>query len=220
MTAELIGIFTASVLGSWHCAAMCGPFALVSSQEKPSILSKSVYHLGRLTSYLALTTTLFALSIPAKLAGVGTAVTLFLVVAWAMIIFFDKKISVKTPSFIKSFFKFAHRMPNTFKSYLIGVSSSLLPCVWLYGFVVLAAGRETIEESALWIIVFWSGTLPALFLVQFSFGLFNKQISPKFKKWSALAIAVISLTTIFWRSPILGKEVNEDHSCHEKSLDH
>lgn len=54
----LIAVFTASLLGSLHCVGMCGPLALLASGAGSSVprtrlvLSTTLYHLGRLSTYL------------------------------------------------------------------------------------------------------------------------------------------------------------------------
>ena len=43
-----------------------------------------------------------------------------------------------------------------------GISSALLPCGWLYGFVALAAATGTPVRGALLMMAFWLGTVPGL----------------------------------------------------------
>ena len=45
---------------------------------------------------------------------------------------------------------------------LIGISTALLPCGWLYAFVITAAGTGSAGWGALVMLVFWVGTLPLL----------------------------------------------------------
>src|SRR5436305_116750 len=58
MTALTIAIFTASVLGSFHCVGMCGAFLAVATGDlgdptrRP--LLQTAYHTGRLISYISL----------------------------------------------------------------------------------------------------------------------------------------------------------------------
>ena len=59
MTALTIAIFTASILGSFHCAGMCGAFLAVATGDlggggagRPVL--QTAYHVGRLVSYLCL----------------------------------------------------------------------------------------------------------------------------------------------------------------------
>jgi len=56
----------------------------------------------------------------------------------------------------------ARQRPPLLRAALLGLSSALLPCGWLYAFVVLAAGAGSAAQGALLLAAFWSGTLPAL----------------------------------------------------------
>lgn len=48
-------VFVMAFLGSWHCGVMCGPLSC-NFRKKESFLS---YHLGRLISYLVMSSLLF-----------------------------------------------------------------------------------------------------------------------------------------------------------------
>jgi sulfite exporter TauE/SafE len=45
---------------------------------------------------------------------------------------------------------------------VIGLLTGALPCGWLYGFAVTAAGTGSALAGALLMIVFWAGTLPVM----------------------------------------------------------
>jgi len=45
---------------------------------------------------------------------------------------------------------------------LIGVLTGLLPCGWLWAFVVTAAGTGHAASGGLLMLVFWAGTVPAM----------------------------------------------------------
>ena len=59
MTAMLLSVFLASILGSTHCAGMCGAFVMLAVSDfkgRPGTppLALASYHLGRLTTYTLL----------------------------------------------------------------------------------------------------------------------------------------------------------------------
>ncbi len=67
MNALVLSVLGASLLGSPHCAAMCGGFVCFFSGQqdaKPSQLTHATYHLGRLISYALL-------GVAAGVAGAG-----------------------------------------------------------------------------------------------------------------------------------------------------
>src|SRR4030095_13202017 len=92
----LLGVLAASVVGSIHCAAMCGAFVcLYSGMTAPrgiaGLYAHVAYNLGRVVSYLALGFIAGAIGsrIDAlgRLAGMGRAAPVIagsLMIAWAI----------------------------------------------------------------------------------------------------------------------------------------
>lgn len=56
MTPLLLAVVSASLLGSFHCAGMCGPFALFAATENGRVRATrlTAYHAGRLATYLTI----------------------------------------------------------------------------------------------------------------------------------------------------------------------
>ena len=192
-------VFVASLLGSVHCAAMCGAFACMTSPlgrggrnaGHPAASGASrgpafphsrfsttiAYHLGRLTSYVALG--LVAGTLGARLDRAGELLGLtrlaavlsgILMVAWALGTI-AAHLGVRVPvtlapewarRAIGAALGIARDRSLTQRAYLIGLATTLLPCGWLYAFVVVAAGTGSALVGANVMFVFWIGTLPML----------------------------------------------------------
>src|SRR5689334_1902982 len=82
MTALIASILAASLLGSFHCAGMCGAFVAIAcgateTNRQRQWKLQAAYHLGRLATYLALGMTAGAvgrlLDIAGALAGLKSA---------------------------------------------------------------------------------------------------------------------------------------------------
>ncbi|HQY88562.1 MAG TPA: sulfite exporter TauE/SafE family protein, partial [Tepidisphaeraceae bacterium] len=56
----------------------------------------------------------------------------------------------------------AMRLPALMRAGAIGLLTTLLPCGWLYAFVVVAAGTARPLTGGLVMLAFWVGTLPIL----------------------------------------------------------
>jgi uncharacterized protein len=54
------------------------------------------------------------------------------------------------------------RLPTTGRAAALGCVTALLPCGWLYGFVLAAAGTGSALRGALVLAAFWSGSVPVL----------------------------------------------------------
>lgn len=66
---------------------------------------------------------------------------------------------------------FIQRLPGLGRGYAAGALTTLLPCGWLYVFVLVAAGTGGVVSAMMVMLAFWLGTLPALTaLVAGSFG--------------------------------------------------
>ena len=188
------GVFVASLLGSVHCAAMCGAFACMASPvrrpgqaDDPGTagapaspwlrLEPFAYHAGRLASYLALGVAAGGLG--ARIDQVGdlagwsqlaAVIAGCLMVAWAagsIAAYLGVKVPVTlAPEWarkaIGAALSFARDRSRMQRAFLIGLATTLLPCGWLYTFVVVAAGTGSPLAGANVMFVFWIGTIPML----------------------------------------------------------
>ena len=154
-------LLVTSLLGSWHCAGMCGAIAC-----SPTLQNKSLfYHIGRLISYSALGFTMGWLGMIAtnttfesvqKISGLLIAFIL-IGVGTTFLINSPRFSSINLPPYFLRFFKKSFQIPL-----LLGILTGLLPCGWLYSFVAIAAGSKSPTNGALIMFLFWIGTVPAL----------------------------------------------------------
>ena len=166
-------VLTASLLGSGHCAFMCG--GLVTAAAK-SRWQQFFYHSGRLLSYTAL----------GWISGwIGGNAVLHLPawfsegIAWAVGISFiilgiagwrgSWHLSIPGASLVNRWvvhiFQVITNASGSQKalySGLIGALSIFLPCGWLYGFVLAALSTANPLHGVYLMFVFWIGTIPAL----------------------------------------------------------
>ena len=185
MIALIGAILAASLLGSFHCAGMCGAFLAVASGDvregwKRHALLQSAYHGGRLVSYAALGAAAGAAGGLANLTGTlaglrplaamiaGGAMILFGVITFLRTRGFHVS-RMRLPQRWLAWMQWGHRIamdrPPVIRASLIGLMTTLLPCGWLYAFVVTAAGTGSATRGAIAMAAFWAGTLPALVAV-------------------------------------------------------
>ena len=154
----IASIFGASFLGSWHCAGMCGPIASLMATRKGLL----PYHLGRLISYSflgALAGGLGGFFLTTEIiwlrwisAGLFAG---FLAMAGLRLLV-PRFAKLKLPVLSHSLFRLR---PSAF---LVGLTTILLPCGWLYTYVAAAIATKSAWAGALMMAVFWLGSLPAL----------------------------------------------------------
>ncbi len=190
---ELAGsLLVASLVGSPHCAGMCGGFVcFVAGQATGSrrVLAHAAYHGGRLVSYAALGALAGLLGAGAEKFGARLGIAHSagilagaLMVAWGLAGILGALgvggFGRHRPGFAGRLLTRALRAvgnrPPEQRAVTIGILSTLLPCGWLYTFVAVAAGTGTPGAGALTMAIFWIGTVPVLaglgLLAQRAFG--------------------------------------------------
>jgi len=181
----LVGaIFLASVLGSFHCAGMCGAFLAIATGPRASwhraAALQGVYHFGRLLSYISLGAAVGSLgkllNVTSALAGIrplaaglaGITMVLFGITTLLR----SHGVAIQHLHLPKSWMnvvscghRFAMNRPAMLRAFAIGLLTTMLPCGWLYAFAVTAAGTGSPARGAIAMAAFWTGTLPALVAV-------------------------------------------------------
>ncbi|MBL0173336.1 MAG: sulfite exporter TauE/SafE family protein [Gemmatimonadaceae bacterium] len=186
MIAAALGVLTASLLGSVHCAAMCGGFVCMyssgSGADAATVRAHALYNLGRLVSYLVLGALAGALGSGitriGALAGVTQAATIMagaLMVAWGIstiaaqrgvrLGFGSLALSQRWQRLLGGMLHGLRGQPVAIRAALTGLGTTLLPCGWLYVFVATAGGTGNVRDGMLVMAVFWLGTVPALVTV-------------------------------------------------------
>jgi sulfite exporter TauE/SafE len=176
---------------------MCSPIAITVNNDNGYL---SLYHLGRLVSYLSLGVLAgyfgeaFLSSRYPIIAGLSVSmISFFLIVSGFRLIRqrpLDLGFSRKISSLLFIPFKWSLRQKPILKSFAIGIVNGFLPCGWLYIFVLGAVTTKDTLYGALLLAIFWLGTVPALTVFPFAY----KKTFTRFpKKISQLAGVVLIL---------------------------
>ena len=180
----LITVLVASVLGSVHCAGMCGGLVLfaVGADGKLRKHAKlhAAYHAGRGLAYTALGVAAGAIGAAADIGArlnegvrssaiiAGVLMILLGLAALAQNLGFVGKI-IRPPKALEKTAQAAHRrafaLPPVHRAATVGLLTPLLPCGWLYAFVVVAAGTGSVLFGGAVMAAFWLGTLPLMGLL-------------------------------------------------------
>lgn len=217
-------IFLASLVGSLHCAGMCGAFVAIATggidaTARQKFNTQIAYHLGRLLTYLTLGTIAGALGavvdLAGELAGIQTAATF--VAGGAMVLFGVVSLmrlsgarlsGIRLPAFWQTFVSRVHRRSMGFepttRAALIGLSTTLLPCGWLYAFVVTAAGTAHPLTGALAMTAFWCGTLPMMVSLGVGVQTLLGRLGPRVPALTCLLLIGVGVYTLVNRGMIDG----------------
>lgn len=176
-------VFLASLLGSLHCAGMCGAFVTIAlmptpgDDRTPQRVLQCHYHVGRLITYVILGVVAgslgAAVNVGGRLAGVQQAAALL---AAASMIVFGAIVLLRTagarlprvplPGALRNGVAAANARAMRFsrprRALALGLLTTLLPCGWLYAFVLTAAGTGSPLEGSVVMAAFWTGTVPVL----------------------------------------------------------
>jgi len=228
MTASLVtlgaAIFVSSLAGSLHCVAMCGP--LVGLHGGARSLRLAVVHaLGRLTTYATLGALAGlvgrAVDVAGRLAAaqhVASIVAGAVIVAWGL-----RAIAVargwwrvraaSTTLWQRGLVQLRGRRAVR-RAWLIGVLTGLLPCGWLWAFVVSAAGTASALAGAAMMAVFWLGTVPAMTGVLALGGPLIDRLRRRLPAISAGVLIALGLATLAVRWHDAGATGVTAPSCH------
>jgi sulfite exporter TauE/SafE len=239
-----------SLIGSIHCAGMCGPLCLIASTssgpEKPAqltIAGRSVadrsaaaggstrpepaavgqvpafaYHLGRLAIYTSLGALAGSLGAVVDfgsgllgLQRIAALAAATVVIAMALVMILRLS-GVGFPSFAQSaaslpsrvlsarLLSKTRRLPALYRAAMLGLLSGLLPCGWLYAFVLVAAGTASAGTGVLVMLAFWLGTVPLLVAMTVAARRLTGIGGPWLKLATACLLLVAGLGTIAHRS--------------------
>ncbi len=217
MSALWIPILTASLAGSVHCAAMCGPFAAASggafSRVRGRLFAQSGYHLGRLVTYLSLGAAAGfaggALDLAGSAAGIQRISAFFagaLLLAWGISTLAASRGLVKLgrrapgASLLSRALAKVSALPAMPRALLLGMSTAFVPCGWLYAFVAIAAGSGGVAPALIVLGAFWLGTVPALVIASLGLRGLGARLGPRAKTLTAAVVVASGLFVLGLRT--------------------
>lgn len=225
MIALLLGIFVASLLGSIHCIAMCGPLAGMHRGARTLRLAL-VHALGRLTTYATLGVLAGLVGRAVDLAGrlvsvqrVAAIVAAVVIVGWgvlsiAIALGWRHEAHLQGVLFRRGLVQLRRHRPAT-RAWLVGALTGLLPCGWLWAFVVSAAGTASPLAGAAVMTVFWLGTVPAMTGVMTVGGPVIAWLRKRLPIVTAVVLIAVGLNTLASRWPDAGASGVARPSCHD-----
>ncbi len=203
-TALIMGL-----LGSLHCAGMCGPLilALPNHQSKLSdfIFSQLTYHTGRIFTYMLLGAITAGFAATLRFAGlqqwvsiVSGVTLLFLSLRLMMPSVFQQVKPLKSNliMLLKQRMVLYFKKAGIFNRFVLGSLNGLLPCGLVYIALASANINSSFQESLLFMGLFGLGTIPALLLIGMTkrLNLFNSlKLAYKYYPY---AVALLSILLI------------------------
>jgi sulfite exporter TauE/SafE len=213
-----LGILSASLLGSAHCAGMCGGFVCFysagASGRAGGSAAHAAYNGGRLLSYLTLGALAGLLGRGIErigaLNGVSRAAAVLsgtLMVGWGLSTLLASR-GVRLPRLEgmspgrNPLGALLHRVRDRspiVRAGATGLLTTLLPCGWLYAFVFAAAGTGRVSTAMATMALFWAGTLPVMLGVGYGAQRLTGAFRTRLPMVTAAAVVVMGVLSITGR---------------------
>jgi hypothetical protein len=217
----LIGaVLIASMIGSTHCAGMCGGlmlFALEPGAPAAGAAARrfharlqALYHGGRGVSYTLLGVAAgwvgAVVDLGGRMAGVqrsaamlaGAAMGVFGVV----ILLHALGVRVARLPMVRGHHRLLERghraammLSAGKRAMTVGLLTPLLPCGWLYAFVVTSAGTGSAALGGAAMAVFWLGTLPVMAAMGAGLSLLTGPLRARLPVVTALIVVIVGVLT-------------------------
>lgn len=198
---------------------MCGGLVTASCHGGKDVFK---YQVGRLMGYAILGTVAWFLGHALKgivpfhwgplLSGLLMGV---LFIFWGVQSFQGKKAELPLPKFLRNSYHFAFRnyvsKARSFRSFIIGLISLMLPCGLIYGLIIAAIALGDYKQVMISLLFFWLGTLPAMVGAPQIVKRILDPMKKKLPKVYAILFIVIGVATITGRLNHL-PEVRANHT--------
>ena len=222
------------IVGSFHCAGMCGPIAIALPLKEDSwgtrLFSALLYNSGRITTYAFLGMLFGFLGFGLAFWGMQRYVSILAGSIMILSVLFPFVFrSVHTGSMIEKVLKgfrglFGKYLGiRTFRSlFFIGLLNGLLPCGLVYIALAGAVVSNGPVEGSVNMLFFGLGTLPIMLFVSIAGNIITLKFRNKIKKIIPLVIVLIGVLFILrgldlgipYISPKLVPNEQLPHCCH------
>lgn len=202
---ELWTAFILGLVGSLHCAGMCGPLALALPQtgDRPAsfFAGRAAYNLGRIVTYCALGLVFGLIGKTLLLAGIQRWVSIALGVALLIGLFASRKLALWRPitavvDRVKSAMGALLRGRSFDALLVLGLLNGLLPCGLVYVACAGATATGGLFKGALYMLAFGAGTVPMMLGISLSGKLVPFPLRLKLLKAVPMAVFVLAALLI------------------------
>ncbi len=193
--------FALGLLGSLHCAAMCGPLmlALPVPPGGPArfVAGRIIYQLGRVAAYCLLGGVAGLVGKSIFLAGLQRSLSIGLGVAILLGFLISKKVSLSAPvvrlvAALKAAMSSQLQRRSLRSLVLLGGLNGLLPCGLVYVAMAGAVARGTLRDAIFFMAWFGLGTMPAMLGISLSGKLFPLALRLKLRRSIPFGVCLLA----------------------------
>ena len=223
--AELFAVFLLGLVGSAHCAGMCGGFvvALAQMERGPRRLhaNQALYYAGKTSAYalLGLVAGGLGATLGAAFASMqqalGLLLGLLLVViglglAGVLRRLDGTRLWMRVPGLSRALGNLIAR-GGPFAVAGLGLLNGLLPCGLVYGVLALAAASGSAWQGALVMATFGLATIPALYLTSLAGFLARPAWRTRLSRMSGVFMIALGLLTMTRGTDVLDGLLHRGH---------
>lgn len=195
--------FGIGLVGSFHCAGMCGPIALALPTARAStsqqLAANVLYQLGRITTYASIGLLFGFFGRGFSLAGIQQPVSIFIGLTMVATVLVPRLFNLhKSPKFMQNLVlwikkKLGHSLQKRGLTtlYITGLLNGLLPCGLVYMALLGALGIGTPMQSSAFMAAFGFGTFPMMFAIAFSGNLLSIKWRRALNKTVPYAVVIL-----------------------------
>lgn len=204
-TAFLVGI-----VGSAHCAGMCGPIALALPLKNENWFTRSfsglIYNTGRVITYIILGAIFGLLGKSLHMAGFqrwSSIIIGVLMISFVVIPLIFRNM----PSMNNVFSGYSHRLMGGFRAMFrngsygslfgIGLLNGILPCGLVYVAIAGALNTGSVTAGMLYMALFGAGTIPVMLGISLAGNMMSLKLRVFINKLSPYVIVLIGVLIIF-----------------------
>ena len=204
--AILISAFVLGLMGSFHCAGMCGPIAIAlplhGNTVPQKIFGGVLYNLGRTLTYGFMGAVFGLLGQGVEMIGFQQKISVIMGGIMISSVLFPSLFKNQY-SMDKSWFSFVGKLKSTigkmfsirsFSSlFLIGLLNGLLPCGLVYMAIAGAIGTGEVLLGSMYMVLFGLGTIPMMLSISLAGNIMSLAIRNKINKLIPLLVVIVGI---------------------------
>jgi uncharacterized protein len=223
----LVTAIALGLIGSLHCAGMCGPLALAlpmtGNARSTFLLGRVAYNLGRILTYSALGAAFGLLGQTLAFAGFQRWVSIIAGVAILIGLVLSTRFATSLPvaravTHIKSGLGTLLRQRSLLATFALGTLNGLLPCGLVYAACAGAAATGSLVQGAEYMTAFGLGTVPMMLGIGLMGQKLQFTLRFKLQRLIPASVAVVAVLLILrglsLGIPYISPELATGAACH------
>ena len=204
--AILLSALVLGLMGSFHCAGMCGPIAIAlplhGNTVPQKIFGGALYNIGRTITYGVMGAIFGLLGQGVEMIGFQQKISVIMGVLMVISVLFPALFKNQY-SMDKSWFSFVGKLKKSigkmfsirsFSSlFIIGLLNGLLPCGLVYMAIAGAIGTGGAVLGSLYMILFGLGTIPMMLSISLAGNVLSLTVRNKINRFIPVLVVVVGI---------------------------